>query len=53
MYRTGLGVDKDITKSMEVFEIGAQRGDQTCKDILDIMKNPELFDIETGNMKDQ
>ena len=51
MYRTGLGVKKDVKKSMEVFEIGAQRGDQTCKDILDIMNNPELFDTETGNMK--
>ena len=53
MYRIGLGVNKDVKKSMEVFEIGVQRGDQTCKDILDIMKNPELFDIETGNMKGQ
>ena len=51
MYRTGLGIGKDIKKSMEIFEIGAQRGDQTCKDILDIMNNPELFDKETGNMK--
>ena len=51
MYRTGMGVQKDPKKAKELFELGASRGDQMCKDILEIMNDPDLYDEETGTLK--
>jgi TPR repeat protein len=39
MYRTGLGVEKDLNKAKEIFERGAARGDGMCKQLVDLLQN--------------
>ena len=53
MYRIGHGIPRDIKQAREVYEIGARRGDQMCKDILEIMNDPNLYDKETGALRNE